>query len=160
MATKTTTKTQNGDASTNGHAPRRKRSPMSDEHKAQLDRGRRAGTAVKHYLLALEERKPKRGRGTREEQMSTEAIHDRLAAIDDNLKVVGIMEKLPLLAEQERLVSALQARDETGPDMETLEKGFIEYGREWCQTKGYSYTMMRVVGVPADVLKRAGIERS
>src|SRR3546814_5647187 len=62
-------------------ATKRKRSPMSDEHKAALAEGRNQGRAVRRYLEALEAHKPKRGR-----KRTAESIQKRLAAIDADLR--------------------------------------------------------------------------
>src|SRR5690606_39660524 len=52
------------------------KSPMTDEHKAALARGRAEGRIVKEYLEALRASKPKRGR-----KRTPDSIKKRLAAI-------------------------------------------------------------------------------
>ena len=41
---------------------KRSKAPMSDEHKAALAEGRNQGRAVRNYLEALDQNRPKRGR--------------------------------------------------------------------------------------------------
>jgi hypothetical protein len=56
------------------------RTPLSDEHKTALAKGRDQGRAVRRYLEALEANKPRRGR-----RRSPESIAKRLDAIETDL---------------------------------------------------------------------------
>ena len=60
--------------------PRRKSSSMSAEHKRALAQGREQGRAVRNYLEALEQNRPKRGR-----KRTPESIKKRLAEINQRL---------------------------------------------------------------------------
>jgi hypothetical protein len=44
-------------------------------------------------------------------------------------------------------------------DLEGLEVGFVEYAGSYGERKGITYAAWREVGVPASVLKAAGIRR-
>ena len=72
---------------------------------------------------------------------------------DDAGAVVG--------AGQERLDAEATLKDvEAKEDIDELEKGFVETAKSYSQRKGISYAAWRQVGVPASVLKAAGIPRS
>ena len=45
-------------------------------------------------------------------------------------------------------------------DISGLEKGFVRDAKAYSDSKGITYASWREVGVPADVLKKAGITRS
>jgi hypothetical protein len=62
---------------------KRKKTPMSDAHKAALAEGRSQGRAVRTYLEALEAHKPKRGR-----KRTPESTKKRLAKIDADFATV------------------------------------------------------------------------
>src|SRR3546814_18303252 len=76
-------------------ATKRKRSPMSDEHKAALAEGRNQGRAVRRYLEALEAHTPKRGR-----KRTAESIQKRLAAIDADLAHADQLQRVQLFQQQ------------------------------------------------------------
>ena len=126
---------------------------MSSEHKAALAQGRREGRAVKGYLEALGSRRPGR-------PVTPERLRDKIAALEARIAV----EADPLKAlemRQERLdAQAVLARAEESADLEALEAAFVEYARTYSERKGISYAAWRESGVPADVLRRAGISRS
>jgi hypothetical protein len=127
---------------------------MSDEHKAALAKGRTQGKAVRDYLAALEiGRKP----GRRQDRSSVEArIPDVQAQIDaepDPAKRVDLIQKRLDLEEQ-----LIAFADE--PDIEALEQDFIDAAAEYSERKGITYTAWREAGVPAPVLKQAGIRRT
>ena len=51
-------------------------------------------------------------------------------------------------------------RAEASEDLATLEAAFVEHAGSYSERKGISYAAWREAGVPADVLRRAGISRS
>lgn len=126
---------------------------MSDEHKAALAKGRRESRLIKAYLNATRSRRP--GRPVTADSLRTriESLDSRLASETDALKIVDL--------HQERLDAedALKALDDA-PDITQAEKDFIEVAASYSERKGISYTAWRQVGVPASVLKAAGIPRS
>lgn len=127
---------------------------MSPEHKAALAAGREQGRAVKAYLEGLAATKPKRGR-----RRSTESMQARLAEIDEQLPTADPFKQLQLTQERLDLVEKLSAEEPT-VDMEKLEADFIRVAKAYAENKKISYAAFRAVGVPADVLKKAGIPRS
>jgi hypothetical protein len=132
----------------------RKRTPMSDEHKAALAEGRDQGRAVRRYLEALEANKPRRGR-----KRSPESVKKRLAAIEDEITTADPLKRVHLLQERSDLQETLDAT-ESKVDLDQLEKDFIRSAAPYSERKGITYATWREVGVPASVLEKAGITRS
>lgn len=130
---------------------------MSAEHKAALAKGRTQANAVRAYLEALEANRPKRGR-----KRTPESIERRLAAIDAEYETAGSLTALQLLQERKNLegelVTLRSASD--GPDLERLRKEFVRHAKAYGQAKGISYGTWREIGVPAEVLRQAGISRA
>lgn len=126
---------------------------MSPEHKAALAAGREQGRAVKAYLEGLAANKPKRGR-----KRSTESMKARLEEIDVQLPDADPFKKLQLTQEQLDLQDRLRTAD-VEVDLTELEKDFIRVAKAYAENKKISYAAFRSVGVPADVLKKAGISR-
>lgn len=127
---------------------------MSDEHKAALAEGRSQGRAVRLYLEALESNKPKRGR-----KRTPESIVRRTNAIVEALPGAGPVQKLELVQEKIDLEAELAALG-AAVDLTDIEEAFVDAAAEYGKRKGISYAAWRTVGVPASILKRAGISRS
>ena len=132
-----------------------KRGPktMTDEHKAALERGRAEGRVVRDYLEALRNSKPKRGR-----KRTPESIKARLDKIESELPDASAIEELQLVQERRDLTEELEAFD-SGVDLAELESSFVEVAKSYGERKGISYSSWRDVGVPAAVLRSAGIKR-
>jgi hypothetical protein len=128
--------------------------PMSDEHKAAMAEGRAQGRAVRAYLEALETHKPKRGR-----KRTPESMRARIATIDDTIGDADPMKRLELVQERMDLEAAVEAA-ETTVDLTELEDAFAAAAKGYGERKGISYGAWREVGVPASVLKKAGISRA
>ena len=128
--------------------------PMSDEHKAAMGEGRAQGRAVRAYLEALETHKPKRGR-----KRTPESMRARIATIDDTIGDADPMKRLELVQERMDLEAAVEAA-ETTVDLTELEDAFAAAAKGYGERKGISYGAWREVGVPASVLKKAGISRA
>lgn len=130
------------------------RRKMSDEHKAALAKGRAEGRAVRRYLAALEAesragRKP--DRGTLETRLSS-----LQQQVDDEADPARRLELI-----QQRLdVESQLAEDDDGPDIEELEREFVSAAKGYSERKGITYTAWREIGVPARVLREAGIPRT
>lgn len=126
---------------------------MSDAHKEALARGRREARAIKAYLGALgHKRRP--GRPTTPETLEKRMrrIDEQLEAETDPLKRVDLQQKR--LDAESRLAELTEV-----PDIEGLESGFIESAAAYSERKGITYAAWRAEGVPAAVLRRAGIGR-
>ncbi|KAA0235570.1 MAG: hypothetical protein JJLCMIEE_00476 [Acidimicrobiales bacterium] len=135
-------------------SPRKSTRNLSADHKAALAEGRSQGRAIRRYLEALEAHKPKRGR-----KRTPESIQKRLETLDAEIPEAHPMKRLGLLQEQMDLQGELESL-EAKVDMTLLEEGFIEAAGAYSQRKGISYAAWRAVGVPASVLKDAGIPRT
>lgn len=127
---------------------------MSDDHKAALAEGRRQGRAVRDYLEALEQHRPKRGR-----KRTVESIQAQLTKIEDQLAQADPVKRLQLIQDRLDLEAELSA-NENKADLEGLEKDFVETAKGYSERKGISYAAWRELGVEASVLKKAGISRA
>ncbi|MDZ7674635.1 MAG: hypothetical protein U5K30_06170 [Acidimicrobiales bacterium] len=126
---------------------------MTEEHKAALAEGRRQGKAVRDYLEALEQHKPKRGR-----KRTPESIRTQLAKIDQTIDDADPVKKLQLIQDRMDLETELE-KIENKPDLTALENDFVDAAKPYSERKGISYAAWRELGVEAAVLKRAGITR-
>src|ERR1035441_6027942 len=80
----------------------RKKTAMSDQHKAALAKGREEGRTVRLYLEALEATKPRRGR-----KRTPDSIKKRLVAIDAALEEADPLFRLQLIQEKQDLDAEL-----------------------------------------------------
>lgn len=131
-----------------------KKSEMSSDHKEALARGRTESRTVGNYLEALESSKPKRGR-----KRTAESIQRRLDKIQVELESADKLRELQLRQERLDLNAELEGMD-SGVQLTDLEDEFVKVARDYAERKGISYVAFRDSGVPAAVLKRAGISRS
>ena len=125
---------------------------MSEEHKKALAEGRSETWAVKRYLEVLAARKP--GRPRKPDQLT-----ERIARLDSQLadekaplKRVDLIQKR---RDAEKALTELEGQAGIGE----LEAGFIARAASYSERKGVEYQTWREVGVSADVLKEAGINR-
>ena len=132
-----------------------KKRTVTDEHKAAMAQGRKAAAAVGAYLEALETSKPQRRRELTPEQLEAELTEARQAVSE----TTG-MQKLAAAQHVIDLERRLVESTVPGPDIDELEATFVEWAPVYAENKGISYAAFRSVGVPAAVLKRAGISRS
>ncbi len=126
---------------------------MTPEHKAALAHGRALGNAVRAYLDALERNRPRRGR-----KRTPDSVRKRLTAIEKELPESAGTRRLEMMQERRDLNNELAVMA-VKTDMNTVEKGFVKAAKEYSESKGISYSTWREAGVPADVLRRAGITR-
>lgn len=133
----------------------RRRSAMSDDHKAALAEGREQGRALRQYLEALEQNHPKRGR-----KRTRETVERRLAAVGATIDEAGPVDRLHLIQERLDLEDELDAMEGSGVDMGSLEDAFVEAAAAYGSRRGISYSAWRSAGVPPAVLRRAGVTRS
>ena len=127
---------------------------MTEEHKAALAKGREQGRVVREYLAALaEEKKPGRKLDPETVQQRIEETQQQVVAEPDPAKRVELIQKR--LDYEDRLADMGEQ-----VDLETLEKDFIKAAKEYSERKGITYSAWREAGVPAAVLKEAGIPRT
>ena len=134
-------------------AKRGPKGPMTDEHKAALAAGRSEGKAVRDYLEALRNNKPKRGR-----KRTPESISRRLAAIEAEVQEADPVTELRLVQERIDLQNEL-AHAGRAVDLSAIEAEFVRVAKDYSARNGYSYAAWRTIGVDAAVLKKAGISR-
>ncbi|MBW8825388.1 MAG: hypothetical protein JF603_03415 [Acidobacteria bacterium] len=130
-----------------------KKRVVTEGHKAAMAEGRTQGRAVSAYLEVLEHHRPKRGR-----KRTPESIDRRLAAIDQDLSSANPIKRLSLIQERLDLIKEKEAMAET-VDITTFENDFVAAAKAYSDRKGISYAAWKELGVPAEVLKRAGISR-
>lgn len=129
---------------------------MTAEHKERLAEGRRQAKQVRQYLLALEENKTRRGRKRTPESLEQriEALNEQIETADDPLR------RLQLIADRERAQAELDDMSAAAEiDLTETEEEFVEVAADYAERRSISYDAFRSVGVPAAVLRRAGIRR-
>ncbi len=131
----------------------RKQATMTDAHKRALAAGREQSRIVREYLEVLEEVKPRRGR-----RRTPESIRKRLDVVEQQLADAPVIQRLQLLQERRDLEAELEEFEEP-IDVAAYEKDFTRVAKAYSNAKGISYSTWREMGVPADVLRKAGIER-
>ena len=126
---------------------------MSAEHKAALVQGRKEAKAIKVYLDALASRKP--GRPVTRESLEKRlaSVQERLASESDTLKRVDLHQS------RIEIEDALSSSEES-VDMTKMEAAFAKVASAYSDRKGISYGAWRSAGVPAAVLKKAGVART
>lgn len=128
---------------------------LTEEHKAALDQGRRAGRAVKEYLTALEGQRPKRGR-----KRTRETVEKRLADVRDSLGGAAPLQRVQLVQERLDLEAELERMEaDAKVSIDDLEATFVEHCAAYSSSKGITWSAWREVGVPAAVLTRAGLKK-
>lgn len=135
-------------------ATKKKKRAVSDDQKSAMAEGRAQSRAISPYLEALEAYRPKRGR-----KRTPESIDRRLQAIDGELQNANQIKRLSLI--QERL-DLLDERKNLGrkDDLSSYEKAFVANAKSYGERRGISYQAWRQLGVPASVLRQAGISRT
>ena len=130
-----------------------KKKSMSQDHKDALARGRTEGRAIRAYLEAISvERKPgrKADRGTIESRI--QRLQEQIDGETNAARRVELIQK--------RLDNEIRlAGMEDNPDLENLEREFARSVKDYSKRKGISYNAWREAGVPAAVLKQAGLSR-
>lgn len=132
----------------------RKKRTMTDEHKKAIAEGREQSRIVAAYLDALESNKPKRGR-----KRTPESIDKQLDALDEKLARANAISRLSIIQDRLDLLAAKEAL-QNDVDLSDYEDDFVAVAAQYGDRKGISYAAWRELGVPAPVLKRAGISRA
>jgi len=127
---------------------------MTRAHKEALATGRNESRVVRRYLEALAANKPRRGR-----RRTVSSVERRLAAVEQALASADRITMLKLSQERLDLINELDAMS-ADDGMAELEEDFIGIAAKYANRQGISYAAWREVGVPPEVLRRAGITRS
>ncbi len=126
---------------------------MSQAHKEALAQGRRESKAISNYLGAIQSRKPGR-------KVTRESLETRLAGIDDRIAAEqNPLKRVELVQSKLDSQKALQLMGESQDEGE-VEQGFIENAAAYSDRKGITYGAWREAGVPAAILKKAGVART
>jgi hypothetical protein len=127
---------------------------MSDAHKKALAYGRELGRGVRDYLEYLEWSKPTRGR-------RRDTSPERLAEVEAQIaEADSPLQRLQLIQLRKDLEAAAAETDDDPAEGERLRKVFVKAARPYSKSKSITYGAWREIGVPADVLRDAGITRS
>jgi hypothetical protein len=125
---------------------------MSEDHKAALAKGRRESRAIRNYLEALGNRKPGR-------PITPESLRKRIDGLEKKIESeTNQLKKVELRQSRLDAEEAL-AKMENASDLEELEKEFAKVAKSYSKRKGITYSAWREQGVPAAVLKKAGVSR-
>ncbi len=127
--------------------------PMTAAHKQALAEGRAQARAVKNYLEALDARKPRRGR-----PRTPDSIRAQIAKAEKDTASDNVMTRLQAVQRVKDLEAELAALEaEETVDLAALEAEFVTHAKAYSDAKGIEKSTWRSMGVPADVLKKAGI---
>jgi hypothetical protein len=123
---------------------------MTQEHKDALAQGRKEARAIKAYLKTIDTRE--QGRPVSRESLvkRLDRTNGRIEDSDDPLKTLDLI--------QTRLdIQAVLSNVEEAEDLAQLEADFVQYAKPYSERKAVSYTAWREFGVPAAVLRKAGV---
>ena len=121
-------------------------------------RGRQpsSAAAVRRYLVALEKHQPRRGR-----PRTPKTLEDRLAKLDAEYEQADPLRRLHLeqrrLDVQKELDELIASRGEAPTE---LEDDFAAVAADYAKKHGITYAAWRRLGVPARVLRKAGLSRT
>jgi len=128
---------------------------MSTAHKAALAEGRQVSSIVDRYLSALHVPK-QRGR-----KVSLASLQARLASAEEKLKHATGVARLTAAQDVRDLRKRVSATVSAGAsDIKSLEAAFVRVAKKFGEKRGIGYGAWRDAGVPAQVLKRAGVRRT
>lgn len=127
--------------------------PMGEEHKAALAKGKREAAKVTRYLKAMEAGQPGGAARAKVLGAKIERLQEEIAGEPNMLRRVKLIQK--------RFDTEDKLKDlDTSIDFDALEADFIGVVVSYSERNQISYHTWREVGVPAKVLKAAGIKRT
>ena len=106
-----------------------RKSTMTAEHKRALAQGRAEGRAVRAYLEALDQNRPRRGR-----PRTPASIEKRLKAVESELADAAPLHRLQLVQERMDLERELD-RFDAADDLTGLERDFVKVARGYAERK-------------------------
>src|ERR1700709_371051 len=98
---------------------------MTNAHKEALAQGREESRAVRDYLEALDQHRPRRGR-----KRTADSINKRLSVIEQSLDSASPMQRLSLTQERMDLTTELGNLG-AAVDLTELEKGFVAVAKSY-----------------------------
>ena len=132
-----------------------KRRTLSSAHKKALAEGRTMSATVDRYLAAINTPK-RRGR-----KVTKATLVGRLADARAKSKSAGGIDKLLAAQGVRDLQVRIAAMDAVGgEDIKSLEAAFVKIAKQFGENRGIGYGAWRDTGVPAVVLKKAGVART
>ena len=126
---------------------------MSPQHRQAIETARVENKAVGNYLKVLNENPVRRG-----PRRTPERIRARIGEINASVNSASPIKRVSLIQERRNLEQSLKAGQKT-VDTSHLERDFVKYASAFSSRKGIGYGAWREMGVPASVLKQAGINR-
>lgn len=128
---------------------------LSAAHKKALAEGRTISNTVDRYLQLVNAPK-RRGR-----KVSTDSIKAKITKLSREAKSPGVKSVLAI-QEMRDLEKRLASMSESGngASVKQAEDAFVKIAKKFGENRGVGYGAWRDAGVPAIVLKRAGIERT
>ena len=128
---------------------------VTEEHKAAMKAGRASARAVDKYLNAIDQPK-RRGR-----PVSIDELQRRRDDAKARAEEATGTARLKLLQSARDLEARIQAEAERGTvDVGALEADFVAAAATYSDSHGIDYPTWREAGVPAEVLKAAGIKQT
>jgi hypothetical protein len=128
---------------------------MTAAHKQALAEGRTMPATVNAYLEAINTPK-RRGR-----KVTTATLEQRLVKAQTSAKDASGIEKVVVAQEIRDLKAKIaQATAATPRDLKALEGAFVKIAKRFGEKRGVTYGAWRDAGVPAVVLKQAGVART
>jgi hypothetical protein len=128
---------------------------LSAAHKRALAEGRTMSATVDRYLSAVNTPK-QRGR-----KVSKATLTQRLASARERAKSTSGVEKVLAAQEVRDLQNKLaNLNAASGTDVKSLEADFVRIAKKFGENRGIGYGAWRDAGVPAVVLKKAGVART
>lgn len=132
---------------------------MTDDHKAALAAGREESQGIRRYLEALA---AERTAGPTSAPRTLTTVANRLGVVQGRLasRMVAPLQAVKL--EQEAIdlkaeVRSLQRRENRGLSSSRWEAAFVKHAPAYSAKHGLTRAAWRKVGVPVDILDRAGI---
>lgn len=125
---------------------------MSSDQRAAMSRGRIEASAVRKYLDALQASQSRSGK------KDASSITAQIEQVDKQMVDADALKVLKLRQRRRDLNKQLAAL-ETQVRPEDLEQGFLEHANAYAERNGIEYSTWREAGVPARVLRSAGISK-
>jgi len=129
---------------------------LSASHKKALAEGRTMSATVDRYLSAVNTPK-RRGR-----KVSKASLQQRLVEARAKARTATGVDKVLAAQDVRDLQNRIASIDAAtgGSDLKSLEAAFVKIAKQFGENRGIGYGAWRDAGVPAPVLKRAGIART
>jgi hypothetical protein len=128
---------------------------LSASHKKALAEGRTMSATVDRYLSAVNTPK-RRGR-----KVSKTSLQQRLVDARAKARSATGVEKVLAAQEVRDLQNRIASIDAGGgSDLKSLEAAFVKIAKQFGENRGIGYGAWRDAGVPAPVLRKAGIART